>query len=155
MCSQGSSADKESGFYSIFEIIEKLTITELPKPTESGVTVLIERQRFVISSAWMIDAKNGETFDDEFDFEVKVYMEFGDTIMDNSQKFKFTGPEKPAHRLTVNMVGPIPVMKSGSLVVECRVRKSGSSSWKSHSYRVIVEHQRIESIRDLPKPSLK
>ena len=144
ICSQGATTDKDTGSYSIFEVVDKLILTEIPKPKAGEGVVLIERQRFVITATWMIDIKNGESFDDEYDIHLLVSMEGGEKVMDDQQKFKFVGPDKIIHRMTYNMIGMMPIKNSGTLVIECRARKVGSPSWKSQSYRVVVEKQKLE-----------
>ncbi len=146
VCSHSASTDKDSGLHSLFELIEKITVSELP-PRKDGI-ILIERQKFMISSCWIIDTKNGETFDDEFEYAAKIYVENGDTIMEKSDKFKFSGPDKPGHRLVFNLLGPIPIKlrQDGVLLSEVKVRKVGSQSWKQHNYRIPVEYQKLSEL---------
>ncbi len=144
ICSQGATTDKETGAYSIFEVIDKLVLTEIPKPKAGEGVIVIERQRFVITTTWMIDAKNGEVFDDEFDLHLLVNMESGENVMEDRQTFKFGGPDKIIHRMTYNMLGMMPVKNSGTLVIESRARKVGAPSWKSQNYKVIIEKQKLE-----------
>jgi hypothetical protein len=82
-------------------------------------------------------------------------MENGDTLMEQEDRFKFGGPDTPAHRFTLRLVGPIPIQHSGVLLVESRVRKVGAASWKHHSYRVVVEMQKVEEAKKEAKKEAK
>lgn len=147
ICSQGAATDKDTGVYSIFEVIDKIIITEIPTPKAGEGVVYIERQRFVITATWMIDSKNGESFDEQFELHLLVRMDGGETIMDNTQNFSFVGPDKSIYRMTYNMLGMMPIKNSGTLVIESRARKVGSQSWKSQHYRVMVEKQKRDIVQ--------
>ena len=148
ICSSSVTTDKETGAFSIFEVIDKLIITELPKPKKGEGVLVIERQKIVVAVTWTLDIKNGETFDDAFELQLIVKMDGGDTIMEDKRDFKFAGPDMVNHRQIYNMLGLMPIKNSGTLVVESRARKAGSASWKSQSYKVSVEKLRLEPQQD-------
>lgn len=147
ICSSGVTTDKDTGAFSIFEVVERMIVAEVPKPEKGEGVVLIERQKFVITATWTLDTKSGESFDDEFDLAMTVRMEGGEVIMEDQRKFTFTGPDLPNYRMTYNMLGLMPIKTSGTLVIESRARKVGSPSWKSQHYKVAVEKQKLEPVQ--------
>ena len=140
ICSRSFSDDKDTRHLSIFEIVDKLVLSELPSP-EAGSVLFIGEQRFVVVSAWMIDIKNGETYEDEFEFKTTFKMENGSILRMHLQTFKFT-VNMPLHRMMINMIGSLPLKQSGILLVECTVKKIGSQNSKTQTYRMFVEYQK-------------
>lgn len=143
ICCHSTAEDRESGRFSIFEVVEKLVIAEV-KPGQAGATVVVERQRLAVATTWMIDRKAGERFEDEFELSLEVRLENDKPLLSHTNKFRFAGPDRPAHRVTYNLNGSMPITRSGILVIESRARKVGSSKWKSQTYRIEAEFVRSQ-----------
>ena len=133
ICSQSGSEDRDTHLVSLFNLIDKLQFTKIP----TGVPIVEIR----ITAAW---AKEPE--DQERDFEAQISLSLpGHGVIElPPDPFTFTMEH---HRTVGRVLGGLPLMESGEMVVMARVRIAGENTWIERSvqeYRIVIDVQLAE-----------
>lgn len=136
ICSQSGTEDKYTGLLSHFDVVEKLLITKIDASSELSTAGCPSPLRIV--SVWM---KNEDDADNE-EYEYKTSLSFPPTDTKrelSSGRFEFA---KPLHRISVEIVGWLPIQGSGVMWVESKIRnlsKSDQTAWISQTYPIFLE----------------
>ena len=141
VCAQSTAEDKDTGLFSLFELVEKLIISPIPTPKEGDKTVLVRWNPFRLVAVWLLEPDKGETYEDEFEYDLRLYLPLSEQpISLASGIFKFSQPvPRLMHRFTLRFDSPPPLDKSGVMRAESKIRKLGSEVWLSQDYPVVVE----------------
>ncbi len=138
VCHQTGMEDRETGLISLFFLIEKLQVTQLPLPP-SGQVMLIPQLLFRVVAAWMRNPDDAP--DQEYDWEMLLTYPPGGpapTLLLGTGRFRFD-LNRPLHRFTANVQGQLPLGPPGLLVAESKVRRVGEADWQSQTYPIIIE----------------
>ena len=132
-----SSQDKDSGALSIFEIVEKLQFTAIPKPIDPAqpIMVLFEPMRLIATWSSETDADRNR----EYDYEIEAFMpDESLPLIAASGTFRFEAG-KQNHRITVIFASPLPITKPGIIRFQGKIRVTGTPNWQTQSYLIPVE----------------
>lgn len=139
VCAQNVTRDEKNNLVSLNSVIERMLIRidkkhKKPKKKKGEGPPLIPAPLKGIS-VW--SRESGDT-DKEFESEVLLKTPDGEESVMAETTFTFSEAQN-LQRIFLNFAG-IPWMdKSGTLIVESRVRKKGNKRWKSQSYPIIVD----------------
>lgn len=132
---QGSSTDKDSGLFSAFELIEKVTFAAIPEPKEGEKYVMVRTTPFRIIATWLIDIESGERYEDQFEQEIRLIQSDGEVVPLISAAASFKNPQPERFlRITLVLEGGPPANKSGIAKAQARIRKVGEQEWVSQEY---------------------
>ena len=138
ICHQMGTEDRETGLISLFFFIEKMQVTQLAIPPGAPV-VIVPQQPFRVIATWMRNPH--ESPDQEYEWEMALNFPPGGPIPTfrlGAGRFKFE-PNRPLHRFTVTVQGPLPLGPPGLLEAESKVRRVGDIDWQSQSYPIVIE----------------
>jgi len=136
LCAQSGSIDSRTNRISYFNIIEKIEatrakVTQRRKPTPGAAPLLSMR----VVAVWMRSGQDTEN--QEFEYELVISLPHRQKKLSPGKgRFKFT---KPLQRITVDIGGMLPIIRSGLIKIQCRIRKVGDRKWLSQEYPIIVE----------------
>ena len=125
--------DRETGLISLFFIIEKMQVAQLPPGVQATPPP------FRVIATWMRNSE--EAVDQEYDWEMSLNFPPGgqmSTLPLGAGRFRFD-PNRPLHRFTVTVQGQLPLGPPGLLVAESRLRKVGDTNWQSQTYPIVIE----------------
>jgi hypothetical protein len=137
ICCQSCSEDKRTGAFSLFNIVEKFQLNQLPPPPPGTVPV-ISSDAFAIVASW--SKLPDDPQDQEYEFETILHLPNGNAIETPRNSFVYE-EGKPNYRITV-FVSAAPVMEtSGVLRIENRLRRTGATDdeWIRQDYSILVE----------------
>jgi hypothetical protein len=87
-----------------------------------------------MTAVWMQDPEDSP--ETPFEFEIRVCLPTrGDWVSATSGTFSFS---KKLHRFCVTLF-LLPFQGTGTMWVECRVRRTGTKEWVSQCYPILVE----------------
>ena len=78
ICSQHAMENKETGLFSLVEIIEKMTLTPVPKPPPGQQVLFISWQPFKATAAWMMTSEENDA--SEYEMEWSIIQPSGEPI---------------------------------------------------------------------------
>jgi hypothetical protein len=135
IASQGGAEDRETGLLSIYEVLEKMVATPVPKKNQDDV-VIIRNRPVRVTSTWM----RLETDNENQDFEHQMIF----TIQPANEPIGIVPPSifrfsKPFQRFTTLVNEPFAIDNDGMLIIESRVRAVGTEDWVSQTFPIIVE----------------
>jgi len=147
ICSLHALENKDTGLFSIVEIIEKMAYAPVPQPPP-GQVLFIPWQTFKATAVWTLSPD--EIADAEYETDWRIIMPSGDPIPDlpGPMRVKFS-PSRPFSRNVANFMTPLPITCPGTLRVISRMRRVGDEAWTSQEYAIIVEQAPSPEI---PKP---
>src|SRR5687767_11083108 len=70
--SKSYAVDEKSKHLSVFNIIEKFIISEIPKPAEPNATLVVRWEPMWLISEWTIDSS--EEYDWEFEHDLRAFL---------------------------------------------------------------------------------
>lgn len=126
LCAQSVSQDKDTGFVSVLELVDKIILTPLPTPEASGgrPPFLVQDRLPCVVVQWLLEPDKGDTFEDEFRSDMTIIAPDGNLLGLATTTFRFDGVNRlTRHRVTVRLNGPIPANKSGFLRFACSLVK--------------------------------
>ncbi len=136
LCAQSGSIDQRTSRISYFDVIEKIQVTKIkiaPQGKRIPAAAPLTSMRAV--AVWMRTA--GDTQDQEFEYELVISLPHRQKkLTPGKGRFIFI---KPLQRITVDIVGMFPLMRSGIMKIQCRVRKVGDRKWLRQEYPIIIE----------------
>ena len=139
VCAKNVSRDESNNLVSLNSVVERMLIRidkkhKKPKKKKGEGPVLIPAPLKGISVWTREDADT----DKEFESEIVLRTPDGQESVMAETTFTFSESQN-LQRIFLNFAG-IPWMdKSGTLVVESRVRKKGNKRWKSQTYPILVD----------------
>jgi hypothetical protein len=138
VCAQSSADDKESSIISIFNVVEKLQIAQLPTEEHPGSKLLLLWPGLRAVSAWMATAD--EDYTAEFESSMVLHFPGNPEPFEASRStFRFESQAKPTMRFTAKFETPPTATVPGILRVEQKIRRVGSVEWLSHDYPIIID----------------
>ena len=155
ICSSSASTDVETRFLSVFQIIEKFLLSEIPPPpTDDQKILLVRANPIFVFATWMIE--QGDSHEDDFEHELQFLAPgTGELIAGAQNTFRFSRPDerKSFQRFSGRFEMPPMLKDEGILWVVSRVRKAGETEWIKQEYPIIVEkrdHSAPPSTDQLP-----
>lgn len=137
ICAHSCVEDRETGIISAFQIIDKLQVTPLPVPPP-GQNLVVLWQGMVIMIGWL-----GEPPDigQEFEMATRFVLPNGETQDLAQTPFRFGDPDprKVLHRFVLRFPQPPSFNIPGLVLIESRIRRTGTEQWISQSYPLIIE----------------
>jgi len=134
---KSASQDKDTGSFSIFDIIERLQLTPLPKPADPNQQVMVLFEPMRIIACW--SSETDEDRGHEYDHEIVAFLP-GElsSILGSAGKFRFQAGMQN-FRITAVFATPLPITKPGILRFQSKVRITGAQNWQTQSYSLPVE----------------
>jgi hypothetical protein len=140
LCSKSGSHDSETGFFSLFELIEKITIAPLPVPKPPVQITVVQAQPMMIVATWMIEPEAGEKIGEEYEHEFRFHLPGKPPIKPGVNHFKFA-ESMVFQRFVMRLDGPLPLEGAGTMWIESGVRTTdkGETGWRIQRYPVVIE----------------
>ena len=137
ICSESGAEDRISGRVSLFNLVEKIQIGKLP-PDFKGI-VISKGISLWVTAAWMRESEEEGT--GEFDFETIVNMPgSAEPIEMMKGSFAFG---KVFQRIMTRIEGHLPFSGSGTMTIQCRIRRAGSTVWSAQECPIILEEMAL------------
>ena len=139
ICSQHALENKETGLFSLVEIIEKLVLTPVPQPQSGQQVVFIPWHPFKATATWMMTSDENDAC--EYEMEWSIIQTSGEPIPNlfPPPRLVKLNRSRPIWRNVVNFMTPFPIDGPGLLRVICRIRLVGSDDWLSQECPIIIE----------------
>lgn len=139
VCAQNVTRDESNNLVSLNSVIERMLIRidpkhKKPRKKKGDGPVLIPAPLKGIA-VWTREDSDGEK---EFESEVVLRTPDGEEAVMAETTFNFSESQN-LQRIFLNFAGIPWMTKSGTLIVESRVRRKGNKRWKSQSYPILVD----------------
>jgi hypothetical protein len=139
ICSEGGAEDKTTGLVSHFNVLETIELIVEQDDSQGGDAIPAVNYRIQTVAVWGRSPED----DPETWYESEVCLHIppeGKEIFGGKHVFRF---EKTRFRVTANLQS-LPVIGSGVLRIEHRIRPSGdeSAEWLSQSYEISLNVSR-------------
>jgi hypothetical protein len=119
ICSESGAEDKDTGLLSLFGLVQAIQVTKGPRAPQNSPAM----NQLRITASWMQESGDESK---EFEVEVAVVPPAGEEVFLGRQEFTF---EQQFFRMTIRVIGLIPVKTEGLHWVEARVRRLGAKAW--------------------------
>lgn len=134
VCSESAAIDQDTNRASLFNVVEGLQVTVVPKPSGEGVA-FVKTLDFRGIAVWMRNEDDDPEDEYEFELAARAPGDADENVFGDG-KFKFT---KRLHRFNVLIGVHKPWTESGMFVFTSRIRRVGTSEWLSQEFPILVD----------------